>query len=277
MSFDAKAYAKEYRAKNRERLCAYDRERAQTPERKAQQAANSQSEHRKEWKRQWALRNPDKVKAQKKRSYVLHKDEMKVKFNSRYASMTPEEKRAYYLRVRAWKAKNKAKERAYQEKWADKNKDQIAARLKKYNAKRYAEHPEIFKARAAVFVIKNSERVKMRRKAINLNRAGKLREYVNQRVNAIKLGTDDSEKRQVVELIFTLRSSKDTKCYYCDEPLFGKKIHIDHIIPLSRGGRHCIENLCASCPSCNLSKNNKTPAEFELWKNTVKPLIMKEL
>lgn len=43
------------------------------------------------------------------------------------------------------------------------------------------------------------------------------------------------------------------KCLYCGSP----HEHIDHILPLSRGGQHIIDNLTASCASCNLSKSNK--------------------
>lgn len=33
--------------------------------------------------------------------------------------------------------------------------------------------------------------------------------------------------------------------------------HLDHIIPLSKGGKHAYENVAVSCPSCNLKKHDK--------------------
>ena len=52
--------------------------------------------------------------------------------------------------------------------------------------------------------------------------------------------------------------SKD--CIYCGS----KGEQIDHVIPLSRGGRHAIGNLASSCTKCNQSKGSKFVME---WKN----------
>jgi len=57
------------------------------------------------------------------------------------------------------------------------------------------------------------------------------------------------------------------KCYYCGVDI-SEKLHLEHKTPLSRGGLHCWTNLCVSCPSCNLRKNNKTVEEFEEYLKT---------
>lgn len=51
------------------------------------------------------------------------------------------------------------------------------------------------------------------------------------------------------------------KCYWCHEPLNGTW-HVDHIIPISKGGGNGPGNICCACPPCNLSKHNKMPWEF---------------
>jgi 5-methylcytosine-specific restriction endonuclease McrA len=54
-------------------------------------------------------------------------------------------------------------------------------------------------------------------------------------------------------------------CFYCGELLyvsFDREVHVDHMIPLSRGGSNSIENIVLSCATCNLEKNTKTSDEY---------------
>lgn len=50
-------------------------------------------------------------------------------------------------------------------------------------------------------------------------------------------------------------------CAYCDMDC-SMAFHVDHYFPLSKGGKHEIENLRIACPTCNLKKNAKLP---EVW------------
>lgn len=51
------------------------------------------------------------------------------------------------------------------------------------------------------------------------------------------------------------------RCWWCSKKIKGI-YHVDHVIPLSRGGTNDPSNLVISCPKCNLSKNNKLPHEW---------------
>lgn len=56
-------------------------------------------------------------------------------------------------------------------------------------------------------------------------------------------------------------SSQELVCRWCKMGC-ADRYHIDHIIPLARGGQHVVANLCIACPSCNLRKNAKLPEEW---------------
>lgn len=59
-------------------------------------------------------------------------------------------------------------------------------------------------------------------------------------------------------------------CYWCGCKLKGKKIHIDHYVPISKGGQHTLSNLVITCNKCNLSKNAKDP---EVFANSIGKLL----
>jgi len=50
-------------------------------------------------------------------------------------------------------------------------------------------------------------------------------------------------------------------CEYCKIPV-GTKYHLEHKIPISRGGKNKKVNLCIACPQCNLSKGTLTADEY---------------
>ncbi len=52
-------------------------------------------------------------------------------------------------------------------------------------------------------------------------------------------------------------------CYYCGEKVGFKNLTMDHVIPLSRGGRSSKDNLVPCCKECNNKKNNYLPVEWE--------------
>ena len=61
--------------------------------------------------------------------------------------------------------------------------------------------------------------------------------------------------------IASIRAGQGNRCFWCGEPL-GVHWHLDHYIPLSRGGSNWPENLDVACASCNLHKSNMMPGEF---------------
>ena len=51
------------------------------------------------------------------------------------------------------------------------------------------------------------------------------------------------------------------QCQYCGEPFDSKDLSLDHVVPISRGGRHSWDNVVCCCVDCNKKKGNRVPKE----------------
>lgn len=71
------------------------------------------------------------------------------------------------------------------------------------------------------------------------------------------------------ERIVFLYEKQGRKCPYCSSDLIVNgeivsNFNIDHILPLSRGGKDSIENMTLACVACNSAKGNMTAEEFSI-------------
>lgn len=61
------------------------------------------------------------------------------------------------------------------------------------------------------------------------------------------------------DALLLLKEQQEHKCYHCKELLnyaTPKAVHLDHLVPLSKGGLHELSNVAWSCANCNLKKSN---------------------
>ena len=58
-----------------------------------------------------------------------------------------------------------------------------------------------------------------------------------------------------------LWESHGYSCYYCNQQT--KNITLDHYVPFALGGSNTIHNCVPACKSCNYSKNDRHPHDFE--------------
>lgn len=56
---------------------------------------------------------------------------------------------------------------------------------------------------------------------------------------------------------------QNTNCYYCRKSMTREQVTMDHIVPISRGGRSTRGNLVPACKACNDQKRSLTPVEWE--------------
>lgn len=103
-------------------------------------------------------------------------------------------------------------------------------------------------------------------------RAANKRFYYKNRAAMIERANASERKRRALKkgcqgshTISDLRAilkAQKYRCVYCYADLRKAKRHLDHIMPLARGGSDGRENLQYLCAPCNLSKGAKDPIEF---------------
>lgn len=54
------------------------------------------------------------------------------------------------------------------------------------------------------------------------------------------------------------------RCQYCGRSFGYRELSIDHVVPVSRGGRDSWDNVVCCCLGCNKRKGNRTPEESGL-------------
>jgi len=57
------------------------------------------------------------------------------------------------------------------------------------------------------------------------------------------------------------KRAKNT-CFYCEDYFPARKLTMDHVIPLAKGGLSVKSNLVPCCKSCNTQKKNLLPIEW---------------
>lgn len=164
---------------------------------------------------QWAKTNKDSVRRAVLKYRLSHPEKIK---EARI-------KRADYIKSYGaeWYLKNKAKKRAKDRSWRERNREKLN---EKWRA-RHAENP-------AKNRIKGHNQAALRRGAGTLS-------------------------KDIVSKLMRLQRSK---CAICNTSLVKAKMEVDHIIPISRGGPNIDRNVQLLCQFCNRSKHAKDPIKF---------------
>ena len=184
-----------------------------------------------------------------------------------------------------WARNNRHRMRDAEQRYREKNRE----RLREYHREWREQNPDIVKAQKAAWLEKNHERKKqLDREYGKANRAKNnlaTRKYRERNPEKIKQFERNwrlanpqkvllqSHKRRALKNqngVF-LVTKKDVKklmqqnCVYCGSPAE----HLDHVIPIARGGKHSIGNLAPACAFCNMSKGAKLVSEWKHWRNSV--------
>jgi 5-methylcytosine-specific restriction endonuclease McrA len=166
-----------------------------------------------------------------------------------------EERRNY---LRNWKLRNRSKVLRYAAQ------DRIArkAKISAYAKIRRAQKSEELKLKEADYRRKNRRFILQRYHAKKDLPSFKAARLVRDHRRRALLATSKINLRSIKQWITEVKSKQSANCYYCGKRIPTKLIHFDHIVPLSKGGPHSVDNLCVSCSSCNLSKSTKSVQAF---------------
>ncbi len=135
---------------------------------------------------------------------------------------------------------NPAKVAKYRRNYYVRNKNKVAATNRRYNR----ENPEKVKAQWGAYYRANKEKYK--------NRA-RLRQL---KIRQIAIEDFDREEIYVRD---------GGKCHICRRPVPQDYWHLDHLVPLSRGGEHSKKNVAVAHSQCNLVRYNTGPAQLRIW------------
>jgi len=103
----------------------------------------------------------------------------------------------------------------------------------------------------------NPDAYRKAKKKYRQNNPDKEREW-DHRKRALKRNQLGDWKASYEQVLF---KNQNGLCFYCRCDI-SKGYHIEHMIPLSRGGMHDLKNIVLSCPDCNLRKGTQTAEEF---------------
>lgn len=143
---------------------------------------------------------------------------------------TPDQKLEVASKLKKWRENNPDKVASYRPKKA----------IQKYSKTYYEKHKELIKQKNSLYKKQNLD---------------KCREWRHNRENKMLGGNISSG---IIEKLYLLQKGK---CACCKSKL-GNKYHLDHIVPISKGGSNTDENVQLLRDICNMNKSAKDPIDY---------------
>ena len=174
--------------------------------------------------------------------------------------------------LRRWTAANRGRANALARRGRSKRKEQIAEANRQWREKNRERNLEQKRSHYAA----NRERLLEEKKqygedhreqksAYNRKYRAENRETCRQndhRRRALIFNSTLGDRSAIAAWEAKWSSKKTVVCHWCRKRVKTASVHVDHVIPLSKGGPHAVENLCVSCAKCNHTKHSKLP---EVW------------
>ncbi len=74
---------------------------------------------------------------------------------------------------------------------------------------------------------------------------------------------EKEKARRLRQSSWWMRKIQMGQCHYCHRRVGRKNLTMDHVVPLSRGGKSKKGNIVPACKTCNTKKKYLLPIEWE--------------
>lgn len=205
--------------------------------------------------RRWRQANPERYAAQRKRHRQRHKEEI-AEYQRQWTAKHVLSERE---RKQRWQEKNRERSRETKRRWAQAHPDKARASARRWQranpekmraaVRRYTQrYPEQVRARGKAWREANPEKRRQRWRDWCARNPERLRELLARR-RARRRGAfvENVDPREIYERDKGL-------CGICHRHVASKKMSLDHIVPLSRGGEHSRRNVQLAHLRCNESR-----------------------
>lgn len=161
-------------------------------------------------------------------------------------------------RAARWNRENKERRREINRKYREANKDKDEAR-RKLNVEKKKAYDKAYN------LVHKDKKYKQNKKwaseNLSLVRQYKKR-YSDKHREMWRIYCHNRRTKTYIKITLEDISNWESRiCGICNDSILDS-YHIDHVVPLSRGGEHEVKNLQLTHPTCNLRKNNKLQSEL---------------
>lgn len=225
--------AKQYVGKNKESVSARKKEYRRENKEKIS-----------EYNKMYATKNKETLRERRQVAYFAHRNENKERkslLDKAYRERN-KDKISARRKARLQEPEQRAKNIARAKSWYCQNKDAVCEKSKAM----YPENKDRIIARVRAYEAANPEKTRLHGRVKSSRRRARLKTSGGYYTKAD------------IERIMALQKCKCANCGCSIKDMY----HIDHRIPVSKGGDNSPTNIDLLCPSCNARKAAKLPHEF---------------